>query len=83
MIYLNGEFMPLDQAKVPVMDRGFLFGDGVYEVIPVYARRPFRLVEHLQRLDRSLAGIRLANPHTAAEWAALIGKIVDSGSSED
>lgn len=83
MIYLNGEFMPLDQAKVPVMDRGFLFGDGVYEVIPVYARRPFRLVEHLQRLDRSLAGIRLANPHPAAEWATLIGKIVDETASED
>jgi len=83
MIYLNGEFMPLAEAKVPVMDRGFLFGDGVYEVIPVYARRPFRLVEHLQRLDRSLAGIRLANPHSAAEWTALIGKIVDSGASDD
>jgi len=83
MIYLNGEFMPLAEAKVPVMDRGFLFGDGVYEVIPVYARRPFRLVEHLQRLDRSLAGIRLANPHTAAEWTALIGKIIDSETSDD
>lgn len=83
MIYLNGQFMPLAEAKVPVMDRGFLFGDGVYEVIPVYARRPFRLAEHLQRLDRSLAGIRLANPHTAAEWTALIGKIVDAGTSED
>ena len=83
MIYLNGEFMPLGEAKVPVMDRGFLFGDGVYEVIPVYARRPFRLVEHLQRLDRSLAGIRLANPLTAAEWTTLIGKIVDAAASDD
>jgi len=83
MIYLNGEFMPLAEAKVPVMDRGFLFGDGVYEVIPVYARRPFRLVEHLQRLDRSLAGIRLANPHTAAAWTTLIGKIVDATTSDD
>ncbi|MCX7176127.1 MAG: D-amino acid aminotransferase [Proteobacteria bacterium] len=83
MIYLNGEFIPLAEARVPVMDRGFLFGDGVYEVIPVYARRPFRLAEHLQRLERSLAGIRLANPHSVAEWTALIGKIIDSETSED
>ena len=83
MIYLNGEFMPLAEAKVPVMDRGFLFGDGVYEVIPVYSRRPFRLVEHLRRLDRSLAGIRLANPHSPTEWTDLIGKIVESGTSDD
>lgn len=83
MIYLNGQFMPLAEAKVPVMDRGFLFGDGVYEVIPVYARRPFRLAEHLQRLDRSLAGIRLANPHTTAEWTALIDKVVAAETSED
>jgi len=83
MIYLNGEFMPLVDAKVPVMDRGFLFGDGVYEVIPVYARRPFRLAEHLQRLERSLNGIRLANPHSVAEWTTLIGKIIDVAAGED
>jgi D-alanine transaminase len=83
MVYLNGEFLPLDQAKVPVMDRGFLFGDGVYEVIPVYSRRPFRLAEHLKRLQGSLDGIRLANPHTVAEWTALIGRIVEDGASED
>ena len=83
MIYLNGELMPLAEAKVPVMDRGFLFGDGVYEVIPVYGRRPFRLAEHLQRLERSLAGIRLANPHSPAEWTALIGKIIAAAASDD
>ena len=49
-VYLNGEFMPLDQARIPVLDRGFIFGDGVYEVIPVYSRHPFRLPEHLARL---------------------------------
>jgi D-alanine transaminase len=75
-VYLNGEFLALEQARVPVMDRGFLFGDGVYEVIPVYDRQPFRLHEHLARLQASLDGIRLANPHTAAEWERLIGQIV-------
>ena len=83
MIYLNGEFMPLAEARVPVMDRGFLFGDGVYEVIPVYSRRPFRLAEHLARLERSLNGIRLANPLTPAEWATLIEKIVAGSEGDD
>jgi len=77
MIYLNGEFMPISEAKVSVMDRGFLFGDGVYEVIPVYSKRPFRLAEHLKRLQASLDGIRLANPHGDAEWAQLIGRIIE------
>ncbi len=83
MIYLNGEFMPLAEARIPVMDRGFLFGDGVYEVIPVYSRNAFRLSEHLRRLESSLAGIRLANPHTTAEWTALIGKIIAAADSDD
>ena len=52
IVYLNGEFMPLEQARIPVLDRGFIFGDGVYEVIPVYSRRPFRLPEHLTRLQQ-------------------------------
>ncbi|MCX7177551.1 MAG: D-amino acid aminotransferase [Proteobacteria bacterium] len=83
MIYLNGAFMPLAEARIPVMDRGFLFGDGVYEVIPVYSRQPFRLAEHLQRLEHSLASIRLANPHGAAEWTELIGKIIAAAPSDD
>ena len=58
MIYLNGAFMPIEEARIPVLDRGFIFGDGVYEVIPVYSRRPFRLPEHLLRLQHSLDGIR-------------------------
>lgn len=61
-VYLDGEWLPLDEARVSVLDRGFLFGDGVYELIPVYQRKPFRLDEHLRRLAASLAGIRLANP---------------------
>jgi D-alanine transaminase len=75
-VYLNGDLMPLEQARIPVMDRGFLFGDGVYEVIPVYDRRPFRLTAHLARLQDSLDGIRLANPHPPAEWARLVEAIV-------
>ena len=66
LIYLNGEWIAPAEAKVSVMDRGFLFGDGVYEVIPVYSRKPFRLDEHLARLQHSLDGVALANPHSPA-----------------
>lgn len=82
-VYLNGAFMPIAEAKVPAMDRGFLFGDGAYEVIPVYSRRPFRLSEHLRRLQHTLDGIRLANPHDEAEWMRLIGEIVGRNEGED
>lgn len=74
--YLNGEFLPLEQARVSVLDRGFLFGDGVYEVLPVYGRRLFRLEHHLQRLDQSLAGIRLANPLPAEAWQGLLEEVI-------
>ncbi len=73
MIYLNGHFMPIEEARIPVLDRGFIFGDGVYEVIPVYSRKPFRLADHLQRLQHSLDGIRLQNPHSDDEWRSLGG----------
>ena len=76
-VYLNGEFLPLDEARVPVLDRGFLLGDGVYEVIPVYGRRPFRLPQHLARLQNSCDGIRLANPHDDAAWTTLIGALIE------
>lgn len=66
--YLNGQFVPLRDAKVSVLDRGFIFGDGVYEVIPVYGRRLFRFDEHMARLDRSLAKVRIANPMSRAQW---------------
>lgn len=82
-VYLNGQFLPLEAARVPVMDRGFLFGDGVYEVIPVYDRRPFRLEDHLARLRASLDGIRLGDPHSAAEWTALIERIVADAPWDD
>jgi D-alanine transaminase len=83
MIYLNGDFMPIEQAKISVLDRGFIFGDGVYEVIPVYSRRPFRLAEHLVRLQSSIDAIRLANPHPASKWTELVGKIIAGNPWED
>src|SRR5512136_2799788 len=76
IVYLNGAFMPMSEARIPVLDRGFIFGDGVYEVIPVYARAPFRLVEHLRRLQYSLDGIRLQNPYSEQEWTRLIRELV-------
>ena len=83
MIYLNGQFMPLEQAMIPVLDRGFIFGDGVYEVIPVYSRLPFRLSEHLCRLQSSLDGIKLANPHSDTEWTRLIDELIAKNEGED
>ncbi|MDH4285754.1 MAG: aminotransferase class IV, partial [Gallionellaceae bacterium] len=82
-VYLNGQFMPIEEAKIPVLDRGFIFGDGVYEVIPVYSRRPFRLAEHLRRLQHSLDGIRLPNPHTEAEWSALFREMIARINTDD
>lgn len=74
--YLNGEFTLLPDAKISVMDRGFIFGDGVYEVVPVYAGQPFRLTQHLARLARSLIEIRLPNPLTNAQWSSLISNLI-------
>jgi len=75
-VHLNGKLLPIEQAYVPVLDRGFIFGDGVYEVIPVYSGHPFRLREHLKRLDLSLAAIRLPNPHDMATWEKLIHELL-------
>lgn len=75
-VFLNDAFVPLDEARVPVLDRGFIFGDGIYEVVPVYGGRPFRIAEHLARLERSLAKVRIANPRDAAGWTHLIEQLV-------
>jgi D-alanine transaminase len=83
IVYLNGKFLPIAQAFIPVLDRGFIFGDGVYEVIPVYSRHPFRLAEHLRRLRSSLDGIRLANPYSDAEWTRLIKGLVAKNDAQD
>lgn len=74
--YLNGEFTLLPDAKISVMDRGFIFGDGVYEVVPVYAGQPFRLTQHMARLQRSLTELRLPNPLTNPQWRDLISELV-------
>lgn len=76
IVFLNGEFLPLTQAKVSVLDRGFLFGDGVYEVIPVYGGRPLRLAEHLQRLENSLHGIRMQSPLSREQWENIFTRLI-------
>jgi D-alanine transaminase len=76
--YLNGEFTNLREAKVSVMDRGFIFGDGIYEVVPVYAGRPFRFEHHMARLGRSLAELRIPNPKTPAQWRELVDGLIAS-----
>lgn len=81
--YLNGTFLPLTEAKISPLDRGFIFGDGVYEVIPVYAGRLFRLTEHLQRLDRSLASIQLANPLAQEQWQQALSQLVTENQGGD
>ena len=81
--YLNGEFLPLDQAKISVLDRGFIFGDAIYEVIPVYRRKPLRLAAHLARLQRSLDEIRITSPHSDGEWAGLIGDLINYSEHDD
>ncbi|MDR3385088.1 D-amino acid aminotransferase [Cupriavidus basilensis] len=83
IVYLNGELTPLSEARVPVLDRGFIFGDGVYEVVPIYAGKPFRLPQHLARLARSLDTIGIPNPHTDAQWMALIDRVVQANGLAD
>jgi D-alanine transaminase len=82
-VYLNGKFMPIEEARVPVLDRGFIFGDGVYELVPVYSRVPFRLDEHLARLERSLEAARIRNPHSRAEWRDIVLGLVAKQPFED
>lgn len=76
IVYLNGSYMPLSEARIPVLDRGFIFGDGIYEVVPVYEGHPFRLAHHLKRLKRSLTKIRITNPLDDAGWTQLIDELV-------
>jgi len=83
LCYLNGRFGPLAEAQVSVLDRGFIFGDGVYEVVPVYARRLFRFDEHMARLSRSLHKLRIANPHSRNVWLEKCRTLVAAQASED
>jgi D-alanine transaminase len=83
LCYLNGEYTSLASAKVSVLDRGFIFGDGVYEVLPIYGRRLFRFDEHMARLDRSLAKLRIANPLSHADWLERCRRVVQAQPVED
>lgn len=83
IVYLNGEFLPREQAKVPVMDRGFLFGDGVYEVIPAFGGRCFRLAGHLDRLAYSLRETRIAAPLSAAQWQDVLERLIAANGGGD
>ena len=74
--YLNGAIGPLRNASISVLDRGFIFGDGVYEVVPVYGGRPFRFEHHIARLERSLAEVRIPNPHDLAGWRSLVDRLI-------
>ena len=74
--YLNGVYSPLREARISVLDRGFIFGDGVYEVVPVYGGRLFRFEQHMARLNRSLAELRIPNPHDSAGWQQIIERLV-------
>ncbi len=78
IVYLNGQLLPEEQAKIPVTDRGFLFGDGVYEVIPAYGGTLFRLDEHLNRLQNSLDGVRIHNPHSTRQWHQRLQQLLDA-----
>ena len=86
MVFLNGEFLPIEEAKVPVLDRGFIFGDGIYEAIPVYGRRLFRFDEHMARLARNLDKMRMAAPPGLRErddWLARARRVIAAQSAED
>ncbi len=83
IVYLNNEFLPASQACVPVMDRGFIFGDGVYEVIPAYGGKLFRLDEHLQRLQNSLDAVRIPNPLSNAGWDTMLNELIAQNEGDD
>jgi D-alanine transaminase len=82
-VFLNGKLAPIEHATVSVLDRGFIFGDGVYELVPVYSRVPFRLEEHLTRLERSLGETRIRNPYSRAQWRAHIYQLIDAQPFDD
>jgi D-alanine transaminase len=81
--YLSGSYLPIDEARISPFDRGFLYSDGAYEVMPVYAGRPFRFGAHAQRLTRSLAEIRMDDPHTREQWHDIIAKLIAPNGAAD
>ena len=83
LCHLNGRLLPLRDATVSVLDRGFIFGDGIYEVIPVYGRRLFRFEQHMARLSRNLSKVRITNPHDRGGWLALARAMVETQPADD
>ena len=80
--YLNGEYLPIEECKISVLDRGFIFGDAIYELIPVYRSKPFYLDAHLKRLYRSLDQIQINNPHSEQQWTEIIKQLIDKSGLE-
>ncbi len=80
--FLNGQWTPLADAKISVLDRGFIFGDGIYEVVPVYWRQPFRFDHHMARFERSTREVRLTNPHDRAGWRAILQGLIERCDAE-
>ena len=82
-VYLNGQFIAPEQATISVFDRGFIFGDAVYEVIPVYGKRPFRLSQHLRRLDINLRAVKINNPLSETDWSEMLHRLIAENDSDD
>ena len=83
LCYLNGAYLPLTEARISPLDRGFLYADAVYELMPVYDGRPFRFTAHAERLTSSLAGVSMADPHSRAEWRAILGTLIERNGAGD
>lgn len=83
LVYLNGQFVPLSKASIPVLDRGFIFGDGVYDVVSVYRRKMFRAEQHLARLARSLEAVGIENIYTLNQWLSIIRRLIDEYDTDD
>jgi len=83
IVYLNGQYLPIDKAKISVLDRGFTFGDGVYEVVPVYHGHIFRLKKHIERLNNSLDEVYIDRPHDPAQWQEILRELIDQNPAED
>ena len=81
--YLNGEYLPLEECKVSVLDRGFIFGDAIYELLPVYGGKPFYLDAHLKRLERSLSQIQISNPNDVETWTTIINTLIERSGLEN
>lgn len=82
LVYLNGEYVPAAQASISILDRGFMFGDGVYEVIPVYGGKLFRLAQHLERLQRSIEAIHMQNPMQDSAWAGILNQLIEKNTGD-